>query len=95
MAAGPTTRGPGDRSNDVSAGNPLAGHSQAFYDHYKKINNDIVNNDPIKKNSRGQRSGGGGGFPGSAAMGGGMGGGAGGAGDDGYTRKRGGMAMNL
>ena len=77
-------------SNDTSSGNPLSNMHPDLRDHYKQINNQIVNNDPIKKNARGQRIGGGGGFPGNNAMGGG-----GGQGDDGITRNRGGIAMNL
>lgn len=73
-------------SNDTSEGNPLSTMNPALLEHYKRVNTEMVNQNPIKKNSKGQRIGGGGGM-------GGMGGGQGG--DDGVVKKRGGIAMNL
>ena len=72
-----------DRSNDTSLGNTLAGGNEAMKEYYKQMNTEMVRNNPIKKGGRG-------------AMEGGLGGGPiGGDANDGVTRKRGGMAMNL
>lgn len=98
------------QSNETSLANPLSTYDPRMLEHYRQENQQRVAMDPIKNGRQGaNKNWGGGGMGGgiggmggqkkggNMGGGGGMGGGnmGGGGGDDGYVRKKGGMAMNL